>query len=405
MNYYVALVFSTLVLGIALALAIGHLIRDWIPSPSNPKAHALDLLFPGVVPISDFPAEDRASVQEPTASPVGSAKPAPLTPAAGRRCTGSTAELLPVNFTSTKLQFSHSFAQCSANAALQFDPSALALLVLDVGLSSSLIASIQTWQRHGLLKYVRSLNLFVNRMMPGDCQLVCRSGIRLFGSPNNIGLGAALDFLIQQAESEYVLFLEKDWQMDARLATVRNAHLLLQTNASTGYVLLSNTSAKFNDVWCDNATALSDAVNSMAPFRRQKAKAFGACTRFYAKQLFRPQFLNARNAAFQCPVDVVAGVLEPCLRHEHRRNASLWCSPAHLFPWTNNPFMASRTWLQHHLLPFIKRCNKGVPRCLYMGVESSVGLQCHVRTCGGSRAVARPSVFFHVDLDADTRDR
>ena len=30
-----------------------------------------------------------------------------------------------------------------------------------------------------------------------------------------------------------------------------------------GYVLLSNTSAKFNDVWCDNATALSDAGNGI----------------------------------------------------------------------------------------------------------------------------------------------
>eukprot|EP00667_Euglena_gracilis_P014239 EG_transcript_14731 len=314
-----------------------------------------------------------------------------------------------LDFRSPTLQFNHSFMRCASTSPLPYHARKLTLLVLDVGISSSLITSLLSWNRYGLLEYVRSVNLFINRMLPEHCHLVEQTGIRVFGSPNNVGIPAALDFLFRFAETEFALFLEKDWQLTGHFHLVRAAHELLVRNSSVDLVLLGNTTGSMNQVWCSNSSILRTGILELVPFYStiDPKKAMQSCMKTFGQSMFRHQFRNARLAVKQCPEGIIRRLVEPCLPVvlDVSSGDHLWCAAPHMVPWTNNPFMTSRSWVLRHVLPFVQRCKRGQSKCLYMGVEGSISLQCHVRVYGGLRGLAHPSPFEHHDLDYNLRDR
>eukprot|EP00668_Euglena_longa_P035832 GGOE01046044.1.p1 GENE.GGOE01046044.1~~GGOE01046044.1.p1 ORF type:complete len:189 (+),score=20.11 GGOE01046044.1:342-908(+) len=164
-----------------------------------------------------------------------------------------------------------------------------------------------------------------------------------------------------------------------------------------------------NQVWCSNSSILRAGILELVPFHNisDRKRALSACLKIFGHNMFRHQFRNARLAVKQCPKIIINQLVEPCEPTilAPSEEGQLWCAPRHMVPWTNNPFITSRTWMLRHVLPFTQSCKRGQIKCLYMGVEGSVSLQCHVRLKGGLRGLAHPSPFEHCDLDYNLRDR
>lgn len=86
-----------------------------------------------------------------------------------------------------------------------------------------------SWKSHktlvNTLESYRKFNLddndkliYFQEMTDKDVEIAHTYGFRAFGGPTNIGIGPALQILIQEAKGEHFLFLENDWELlrDAR---------------------------------------------------------------------------------------------------------------------------------------------------------------------------------------------
>jgi hypothetical protein len=89
----------------------------------------------------------------------------------------------------------------------------------------SLRNSLESWARGGLLDLVDERMLFINSPQPVDRELAAEFGFDVYTTDErdgNIMAGPALSYLVGNSSADYVLFMEKDFELSAsRADTVR----------------------------------------------------------------------------------------------------------------------------------------------------------------------------------------
>jgi len=94
--------------------------------------------------------------------------------------------------------------------------SGLSLVALVYREFDSFNNAVRSWNSSGLLDYADETILWMNAKQEGDDPIedvANEFGLRVIGSPTNLGIGAAIAKLVLEAKGPYVIFLEKDWEV------------------------------------------------------------------------------------------------------------------------------------------------------------------------------------------------
>jgi len=115
--------------------------------------------------------------------------------------------------------------------------SSISLVALSYQSPRTLLASMRSWERSGLLDMVSERLAFLSDPFPQDLAIAAEHGFRivepdeipgvLLSKPNTLTIGAAFYYALKEASSEYVLFLENDFRMDESLPRERLAQELV----------------------------------------------------------------------------------------------------------------------------------------------------------------------------------
>ena len=76
-----------------------------------------------------------------------------------------------------------------------------------------LVDTLSTYYHNGLLDMVNDVTILFQEVTPQDIQVASHFNIDCIGLQKNIGIGKAFKKLTQNAQSEYVLILEHDWNL------------------------------------------------------------------------------------------------------------------------------------------------------------------------------------------------
>lgn len=99
----------------------------------------------------------------------------------------------------------------------------LALAVVSYHAPKSLHNSMKSWQRNGLLDVAEEKFIFLNAPTRQDLAVANHFGFRVFTTPlhgGNVMAGPALAFLVGNSTSDYILFLEKDFELSSTKDTM-----------------------------------------------------------------------------------------------------------------------------------------------------------------------------------------
>lgn len=85
-----------------------------------------------------------------------------------------------------------------------------------------LIDTLLTYHNNGLLNMVNDITILFQEVTPQDIQIASHFNINYIGLKENIGIGKAFKQLTQNAQSDYVLILEHDWNLIENAETTYN---------------------------------------------------------------------------------------------------------------------------------------------------------------------------------------
>eukprot|EP01001_Neometanema_parovale_P005282 NODE_1849_length_1586_cov_25.647984_g1760_i0.p1 GENE.NODE_1849_length_1586_cov_25.647984_g1760_i0~~NODE_1849_length_1586_cov_25.647984_g1760_i0.p1 ORF type:complete len:470 (+),score=24.33 NODE_1849_length_1586_cov_25.647984_g1760_i0:50-1459(+) len=309
------------------------------------------------------------------------------------------------------------YFQCTDNdPPLPYNNTCVGLAVLSLGVSNSLIASMWTWHRSGLIQYAQLMDVFINQIRPIDCRLKCTFNfpINVFGSSDNVGIGGAIEFLIPRIQCGYVVFMEDDWQLSSPVAPIIEAHrfLLTTTPKAHGPIYLKAFPSPLERLdglsdappgICKNWTILNAAV------RKHMFKNVYDCMQMKPEKFYKRSRQTLLFAAQNnCPFDVLRFAMRSCLGDRDNITAegvtyAIMCAKSSYFHWMNCPFIGAKEWLLKHVLPYIRKCTARDQGCLYGQLELNRPLGCRVKFSGTKMGSIIPGLFLHMNLDKRTR--
>ena len=76
-----------------------------------------------------------------------------------------------------------------------------------------LVDTLTTYHSNGLFDMVNDVTILFQEITPQDIQIATHFGLNFIGLQKNIGIGQAFIKLTENAESDYVLILEHDWNL------------------------------------------------------------------------------------------------------------------------------------------------------------------------------------------------
>lgn len=277
------------------------------------------------------------------------------------------------------------------------------------------------WKEKGLLRAVGERVLFIQNIEPKHCtlahELFSPFSVRVYGHPRNVGIAGGLRFLITKASGDHLLFLERDFvpseQVNpAKVAQAmafsqniledlrRNVELVLVRNLlglgrSRGHGGVSSV--------CVNKPNLDHAWHSQVDRRTGRFK-FSSCVGSTAME----RFFTATAALDFCTeraVKLGGDKVEVCGPYEGDEFPRAYCYSSLHGHWTNNPFMARRSWLMAHIVPKLPRCEIDNLKCLYAGgIETNKKLQCSLRELNYTIAQTE-GIFRHLNRNWASREK
>ena len=111
----------------------------------------------------------------------------------------------------------------------------VSLLILSWQSHKTLLATLESYQRNGLLDVTDDKLIFFQNISAKDIRIAKKFGLHYYGAGHNIGIGAAYRFLAERARHPHILYLQNDFRL---------IHDLRQgsTELQEGIDLLSNRS-------------------------------------------------------------------------------------------------------------------------------------------------------------------
>jgi hypothetical protein len=199
----------------------------------------------------------------------------------------------------------------------------LTIGILSWGAHDTLKHTLDTYQHWGLLEQAERKIIFFQQMdMENDLWFADHYGLEWIGAESNIGIAAGYRTMLNTVETPLYLFLENDWAiMSPPVQGIADQLLNASTDINLGFADIVRFRSRYqpgNPLWT-----------------RQ----------FEGSELSRPEHL----------LDCVHWIEHPDLKFPEQIdfNGELYQTTSRFANWTNNPHMASTSWLKSEIAPRI----------------------------------------------------
>lgn len=89
----------------------------------------------------------------------------------------------------------------------------VSLLILSWQSHKTLLATLESYKKHGLLDSCDDKLIFFQQISSKDIRIAKRYGLQYYGAGENIGIGAAYRYLAERARHPYILYLQNDFRL------------------------------------------------------------------------------------------------------------------------------------------------------------------------------------------------
>eukprot|EP00300_Choanocystis_sp_HF-7_P005094 c13884_g1_i1.p1 GENE.c13884_g1_i1~~c13884_g1_i1.p1 ORF type:complete len:275 (+),score=56.40 c13884_g1_i1:265-1089(+) len=198
-------------------------------------------------------------------------------------------------------------------------------LILEYNTPLTLANTLRSYQKGGLLEYVNETVIYIQETNEAKQNNAHKYGLRPIGSVVNTKLHVGFDTLVRNASTEYVLFLEKDWEL------VESAEMLAEQ--------------------MDTAIQLiEDGVAHVVRLRNRARPGHD----FYAKETYQ----GREERVFSSQPNLLCNFYHWIDHPEDRwpfaftkchTNPDFVCVKAEYCNWTNNPVIFRKQWWLDHM--------------------------------------------------------
>ena len=240
-------------------------------------------------------------------------------------------------------------ANCTRATAEITDGKRFDIIVLLHRNAKSFRAALASWRSAGLLSAAHRRLLLWNRdtaLSPKDRQMLDKHGFDVLIEPHkNLGIGRALSALVRNEDtgaSPLVLFLEEDWVIDRELfENNKNNHSLAVTNLQVAMQAVASGSA--------DVVKLRSAKRPGQPYCSSTWSGYENLMQNSVEDSY--SVLNAASWMTQERHRLLFGEKVWRTSPVPQSSAQLLCSFSSECGWTNNPWIASRSFVKEHVLP------------------------------------------------------
>ena len=253
------------------------------------------------------------------------------------------------------------------------------LLVLAYRQEKSLKEALKSWDKNGLLSFVDERIIFFQNCAtcasgiapPSFRNLLEITNFKVIGSEGNVGISKALASLVERSTSQYVIFLEEDWQLVEDPTVELNAAMESLMNNTVDMVKLRHSKHPGHP-YCSSIWKGYEHLMVTSGTDGQLS------------------VLNA--AAWQENDELVKAYFGENVWRCSGAHSRLLCSTSPFSAWTNNPSIFPRSW-------FLKFLHKAALAAAQF--ESAINLSPHLWNERCFHIGQGTGLFSHVDLDKD----
>lgn len=226
-----------------------------------------------------------------------------------------------------------------SSATLSQDPRALdsmSCVVLFHNEYDSLVPVLDSWMKNGLTDYVEEILFFLNgaesssnfyQRIPAITR-IAKNKLKVVAHPENLRIGLAIKKMVEMASFNYILLLEKDWQLVEPASIMRSRLQDSKVLVRTGTAQLVRHRHRVNPGVPIHALIMHDG-RELAMMQQQ------------------PNLMCFVHHWQKDPTVVYPGmgIMYRCGGASYGlEEEDVYCSPAKFCQWTNNPALFKKDW-------------------------------------------------------------